>query len=83
MSVDRPWRDAFDEDFAEMLLEYVDKPVTTKLVQEIVDKTFQLLKSDKYRHCERVQYLRRYWSVDEMKKHFPNNSERRKLYSLE
>jgi hypothetical protein len=77
------WRDTFDEDFAEMLLEYVDRPVSSKLVEEIVDKTIELLKSDKYRDSEKVQYLRRYWAVDEMKKHFPDNPERRKLYGLE
>jgi hypothetical protein len=77
------WRDTFDEDFGEMLLEYVDKPVSTKLVEEIVDKTIELLKSDKYRHSERVQYLRRYWLGEEVKKYCPDNPERRKLYHLE
>jgi hypothetical protein len=77
------WQDIFDEDFGNMLLEYVDKPVSTKLVEEIVDKTIELLKSDKYRHSKKVHYLRTYWLVDGVKDIFPDNSERRKLYHLE
>jgi hypothetical protein len=77
------WRDPFDEDFGNMLLEYVDKPVSTKLVEEIVDRTIELLKSDKYRHSAKVQYLKRYWLGEEVKRHTPDNPERQRLHGLE
>jgi hypothetical protein len=55
------WRDQFDEDFGAMLLEHVDKPVSTELVKLIVDQTIELLKSEKYRDSPKVQFLKQYW----------------------
>lgn len=66
-----------------MLLEYLDKPISTRLVEEIVDRTIELLKSNKYKDNAKVQYLKQYWLGEDMKRYMANSLERRRLYGLE
>lgn len=60
------WRDEFDEDFGNMLVEYVGQPLSTKLIETITDRLFELMKSDKYKDNEKVKFLKHYWFGDKL-----------------